>query len=130
MNNTIDFTKKYKTRDGRAVTGLRPATEKDGFDSEWKLVGRIIDSEEEYTAAWTDEGRDHLTGLDSSDDLVLAEDQELEFRSPLVTLDPLKVEYGTFVASVKANFAAGTFATATQEQFDAWLQSLTPILRA
>ena len=125
----IDLTKKYKTRDGRAVTGLRTATDEDGFDPEWKLVGLIIDPEvDEYPAAWTSEGRDWTTGEDSPDDLVLAEDQP---PAPgLITPDPLRTEYGIFVAAVKANFAAGTFATATQSQFDAWLESLTPSLRA
>lgn len=124
----IDLTKKYKTRDGRVVTGLRPATIEDGFDNEWKLVGRIVGFEgDEYTAAWTAEGHDRCDGQSSPDDLVRADE---DHSTGLITPDPLKVEYGIFVAAVKANFAAGTSATATQEQFDAWLESLTPILRS
>lgn len=129
----IDITKKYKTRDGRAVTGLRAATSEDGFDSEWKLVGRIGDSADDcgYLAAWTSEGRDHFTRLDSPDDLVLAdEDQDPEPGSPLITPDPLRVEYGAFVAAVELNFCQGNFAEATIDQFDAWIKSLTPSLRA
>jgi hypothetical protein len=125
MNTTIDITKKYRTRDGRAVTGLRLADTDDGWDDEFPIVGDVDDVQ----LAWTASGK----FLDISDgvfpeDLILAE-EELELRSPLLTPDPLRTEYGTFVAAVKANFAAGTFATATQEQFDAWLESLTPSLR-
>lgn len=130
MNTTIDITKKYKTRDGRAVTGLRAATDEDGFDREWKLVGRIVEDNDDYVAAWTAEGRDHFTGLASPDDLVLADDQPEKPVPGLLTPDPLRTEYGIFVAAVKVNFAAGTFATATQDQFDAWLESLTPNLRS
>ena len=129
--NTIDTTKKYKTRDGRAVTGLRPATKEDGFDSGWEFVGRIHDSSDaydyDYVAAWTAEGRDRVAGVDSPDDLVLAEDQDPAPTAPGLIVP---TEYTVFVAAVKANFVAGTFATATQEQFDAWLESLTPSLRA
>jgi hypothetical protein len=119
----IDITKKYKTRDGRAVTGLRAATGHEGWLDEYTIVGELDGGD----AAWMSDGRYHELYPENPSDLVLADEPE---KPGLLTPDPLRVEYGTFVAAVKANFAAGTFATATQDQFDLWLESLTPNLRA
>lgn len=125
MDNTIDPTKKYKTRDGRAVTGLHRLAEPEGW---YTIAGTVHDFDGSVSEeTWTDDGT-FLFQEPGDLDLALAEDQDT--APGLLTPDPLKVEYGAFVASVRANFAAGTFATATQEQFDAWLESLTPILRA
>lgn len=120
----IDLTKKYKTRDGRAVTGLHRIQE---TESCYTICGTIHDFDGDVdTETWTDAGVFCVSEPERSWDLVLAEDHP----TGLITPDPLPREYGAFVAAVKANFVAGTFATATQEQFDAWLESLTPILRS
>ena len=122
----IDLTKKYKTRDGRAVTGLRLIEDQDP-DSEYTLTGYVHEGYG-YSCleTWTGDGIFLTSEPGERYDLVLAEDQP----RGLITPDPLRVEYGAFVAAVKANFVAGTFATAAQSQFDAWLKSLTPSLRA
>jgi hypothetical protein len=120
----IDITKKYKTRDGRAVTGLI----KQDSGTTYSICGLIAGHDE--LMYWDREGKYYNHSLEPDPrDLVLAD--EPEKPSPgLLPPDPLYVEYGTFVAAVKANFAAGTFATATQDQFDLWLESLTQNLRA
>jgi hypothetical protein len=120
----IDITKKYKTRDGRAVTGLRYVSDPGAYP----YGGRIAGCDDEQ--AWDHEGKfyNHSREPDRRD-LVLVDEPEKPVPG-LLTPDPLRTEYGIFVAAVKANFAAGTFATATQDQFDQWLESLTQNLRA
>lgn len=118
----IDLTKKYKTRDGRPVTGLELNSKPNDC---YVLSGRIDGEGPEY---WTSDGRFYKDEEGHPLDLIIcAEDQP---TPGLITPDPLRFEYGALVAAVKANFAAGTFATATQSQFDAWLESLTPSLRS
>lgn len=121
--NTIDLTKKYRTRDGRAVTGLHKLAVPEGW---YTISGTIHDFDGSVSGeTWTSAGV-FLTQERSEYDLVLVDEDQ---PAGLITPDPLRVEYGAFVAAVKTNFAAGTFATATHSQFDAWLESLTPSLR-
>ena len=125
MNNTIDITKKYTTRDGRAVTGLRRMAKPEGW---YTITGTVHDFDGSTSdETWTDDGT-FLTQEPGEYDLVLAE--EPEKPTGLITPDPLRTEYGIFVAAVKCNYIAGTFTKAPPEQFDAWLESLTPSLRA
>lgn len=121
----IDLTKKYRTRDGRAVTGLRKATGHEGWREAYTILGELEGSRN----SWLPDGQFLEGGINTNHDLVPAEEGHAPVTG-LLTPDPLRTEYGAFVAAVKANFSAGTFATATQEQFDAWLESLTPSLRA
>ena len=129
--NTIDPTKKYRTRDGRAVTGLRLIEDPDS-DSPYTITGTVHEEDgDSCPETWTGDGIFLTSEPGERYDLVLAEDQEPEKPAPLlITPDPLRTEYGIFVAAVKCNYIAGTFAKAPPEQFDAWLESLTPILRS
>jgi hypothetical protein len=119
----IDITKKYKTRDGRAVTKLT----QDGSTT-YSISGQIAGYDD--ISCWDRKGKYYShTHEPDPRDLVLADEPEKPAPG-LLTPDPLRVEYGAFVAAVKANFAAGTFATATQDQFDQWLESLTQNLQS
>ena len=120
---TIDLTKTYKTRDGQAVTELHRLEYPEG---DYTIAGTVTDSFGiSCRETWTDAGLFLSDEPDSDLNLVLADAQP---ATGLITPDPLRLEYGAFVSAVKVNFAAGTFATATPEEFDAWLQSPTPSL--
>lgn len=129
----IDLTKQYVTREkGHLVKKLRQIPKPGGV---YTLVGDIYDgdpgdppSEDE---TWTEDGRYIANRTECELDLVPAPVPGTPNpESGLLIPDALRGEYGAFVEAVKANFAAGTFATASQEQFDAWLEILTPSLKA
>ena len=125
-NTMIDLTKKYTTRHGREVRNLR---RDEGAIDSYVLIGDVYaptDNHWEEDETWTEDGKFIWSKTDECEyDLVLAPNQE-PARPGLVFPDPVLVEYGRFVAAVRASFAAGAFASATQAEFDVWLAELTP----